>query len=68
MRTNEQFSSRWGLLAAAIGMAVGTGNIWRFPRVLAANGGGAFLIPWLVFLLLWSIPRLLGETAMGRHT
>lgn len=68
MRTKEQFSSRWGLLAAAIGMAVGTGNIWRFPRVLAANGGGAFLIPWLVFLLLWSIPLLMVETAMGRHT
>lgn len=53
---------------AAIGMAVGTGNIWRFPRVAAANGGGAFLIPWLVFLVLWSIPLLMVETAMGRHT
>ena len=41
---NEQFSSRWGILMAAIGMAVGTGNIWRFPRVAAENGGGAFLI------------------------
>ncbi|UCG67684.1 MAG: sodium-dependent transporter, partial [Deltaproteobacteria bacterium] len=47
---NEQFSTRWGILLAAIGMAVGTGNIWRFPRVAAANGGGAFLIAWLVFL------------------
>lgn len=41
---NEQWSSRWGLVFAAIGMAVGTGNIWRFPRVCATNGGGAFYI------------------------
>lgn len=68
MRTTEQFTSRWGLLVAAIGMAVGTGNIWRFPRIAASNGGGAFLIPWLVFLVLWSIPLLMVESAMGRHT
>jgi NSS family neurotransmitter:Na+ symporter len=67
MRTTEKFTSRWGLLLAAIGMAVGTGNIWRFPRIVAQNGGGAFLIPWLIFLLLWSIPLLMVETAMGRR-
>ncbi len=67
MQTKDMFTSRWGLLLAAIGMAVGTGNIWRFPRVVAQNGGGAFLIPWIVFLLLWSIPLLMVETAMGRH-
>ena len=38
----EQFASRWGLIATILGMAVGTGNIWRFPRELAACGGGAF--------------------------
>ncbi len=67
MKAPEQFTSRFGLLVAAIGMAVGTGNIWRFPRVAALNGGGEFLIPWLVFLLLWSIPLLMVETAMGRQ-
>jgi len=67
MQSKEMFTSRWGLLLAAIGMAVGTGNIWRFPRVVAQNGGGAFLIPWIVFLLIWSIPLLMVETAMGRH-
>ncbi len=41
---NSQFKSRFGFIAAAIGMAVGTGNMWRFPRVAAANGGGAFLV------------------------
>ena len=65
---NEQFSSRWGILMAAIGMAVGTGNIWRFPRVAAENGGGAFLIAWLVFMFAWSIPLVLTEFALGKHT
>lgn len=68
MATGERFSGRWGLIASAIGMAVGTGNIWRFPRVAADNGGGAFLIPWLLFLFLWSIPLLLVELGMGRTT
>ena len=64
----ERFATRWGLLAAALGMAIGTGNIWRFPRVCAQNGGGAFLIPWVLFLLLWSIPLLAAEFTIGRRT
>jgi NSS family neurotransmitter:Na+ symporter len=51
-----------------LGMAVGTGNIWRFPRVAATNGGGTFLFAWVVFLLLWSVPLILVEFAMGRET
>jgi len=47
-------------------MAIGTGNIWRFPRIVARNGGGCFLIPWLIFLFLWSVPLLMVEMAMGR--
>jgi len=49
-------------------MAIGTGNIWRFPRVIAQNGGGAFLITWILFLFLWSIPLLMAEFAIGRKT
>jgi len=64
----EVFSSRWGILLAVIGMAVGTGNIWRFPRVAAANGGGSFLIAWLVFMFAWSLPLVICEFAMGKHT
>ncbi len=67
MSKHEAFTSRWALLLAALGMAVGTGNIWRFPRILANQGGGAFLIPWLIFLFLWAIPLLMVEMAMGRH-
>ena len=65
---DDRFSSRWGILMASIGMAVGTGNIWRFPRVAAENGGGAFLIAWLVFMFAWSIPLVLTEFALGKHT
>ena len=61
------FTSRWGMLLAMLGMAVGTGNIWRFPRVAATNGGGSFLIAWATFLLLWSVPLIMIEFTMGKH-
>jgi neurotransmitter:Na+ symporter, NSS family len=64
----ETFSSRWGLILAGLGMAVGTGNMWRFPRIAAQNGGAAFLIPWIIFLFVWSIPLLVAEFAIGRGT
>jgi NSS family neurotransmitter:Na+ symporter len=64
----EHFSSRWGMILAMLGMAVGTGNIWRFPRVAATNGGGSFLVAWVVFLLLWSVPLILIEFALGKST
>ncbi|MBW3660312.1 MAG: sodium-dependent transporter [Gemmatimonadetes bacterium] len=54
------------MLLVMLGMAVGTGNIWRFPRIAATNGGGAFLVPWVVFLLAWSVPLLLVEFGMGK--
>ena len=66
MTKQETFSSRWGLIVVCLGMAVGTGNIWRFPRIVAQNGGAAFLIPWLIFLFSWSLPLLIAEFAIGR--
>lgn len=65
---DERFGSRLGMMLAMLGMAVGTGNIWRFPRVCASNGGGEFLVAWVVFLLLWSIPLILLEFGLGRKT
>lgn len=56
------------MFLAMLGMAVGTGNIWRFPRIAASNGGGSFLVAWVVFLLLWSVPLILVEFAMGKTT
>ena len=67
MEKQEHFTSRWALLLATIGMAIGAGNIWRFPR-LAGQYGGAFLIPWFIFLFLWSIPLIMIEFSLGRHT
>ncbi|HSR51093.1 MAG TPA: sodium-dependent transporter [Acidobacteriota bacterium] len=67
-RKVEHFTSRWGLLLSVIGIAVGTGNIWRFPRIAAANGGGSFLVPWVCFLFLWSIPLIMAEFAIGKKT
>lgn len=65
---SEVFTSRWGMLLAMLGMAVGTGNIWRFPRIAANNGGGSFLVAWVVFLLAWSIPLLILEFGLGKAT
>jgi len=65
-RSVSFFTSRFGMFVAMLGMAVGTGNIWRFPRVAASNGGGSFLVAWVVFLLLWSVPLIMVELAMGK--
>lgn len=63
---HEQFSSRWGIVLASLGMAIGAGNLWRFPR-LAGQYGGSFLLLWVVFLLIWSIPILLAEFSIGKQ-
>ncbi len=69
--TEQRFSSRLGMLLCVLGIAVGTGNIWRFPRIAAQNAGedgaGAFLVAWLVFLFLWSVPLIIAEYALGRR-
>ncbi|MFN3693808.1 MAG: sodium-dependent transporter, partial [Ignavibacterium sp.] len=67
MKQQEFFSSRWALIISVLGIAVGTGNIWRFSRVVAQNGGGSFLIPWVIFLLLWSVPLIIAEFAIGKY-
>lgn len=67
---DQRFSSRLGLLLSVLGIAVGTGNIWRFPRIAATNAGddgaGAFLLAWFIFLLVWSVPLIIAEYALGR--
>ncbi|NQV73903.1 sodium-dependent transporter [bacterium] len=66
----QRFSSRLGLILSVLGIAVGTGNIWRFPRIAATNAGdsgaGAFLLAWFIFLLVWSIPLIIAEYALGK--
>lgn len=63
----EQWTGQVGFILAAIGSAVGLGNIWRFPGVAYENGGGAFLIPYLVALLTAGIPILFLDYAVGHR-
>ncbi|WP_432477842.1 sodium-dependent transporter [Nocardioides sp. GXQ0305] len=66
-KTRGMFSSRRVFILAAIGSAVGLGNIWRFPYVAYENGGGAFIIPYLVALLTAGIPFLFLDYALGHR-
>jgi len=63
----ERWRSRSAFVMAAIGSAVGLGNIWRFPYVCYQNGGGAFLIPYLVALFTVGIPLLIVEFSIGQR-
>ncbi|MCO1600960.1 sodium-dependent transporter [Desulfosporosinus nitroreducens] len=65
MEVREQWGTRAGFILAAVGSAVGLGNIWRFPYVAYDNGGGAFFIPYLFALLTAGIPMLIMEFTMG---
>ena len=62
------FATRMGAVAAAVGSAVGLGNIWRFPYVVGDSGGGAFLIIYLVSVLLLGMPLLIAEFVIGRSS
>ena len=66
--TRENWSARSGFIIAAVGSAVGLGNIWRFPYVAYENGGGAFLIPYLVALLTAGLPLLFLDYAVGHRS
>lgn len=63
----EQWSSRLGFVFAAIGAAVGLGNIWRFPAVVGQNGGGAYLVPYLIAAFAFAVPLMILEISVGRH-
>lgn len=63
----ENWSSRSGFILAAVGSAVGLGNIWRFPYVAYDNGGGAFLIPYLIALLTAGLPLLYLDYVIGQR-
>ncbi len=62
----DSFGSKFGVIAAAAGSAIGLGNIWRFPYVVGENGGGAFLFVYLGFIFLIGIPVMLSEFVIGR--
>ncbi|MUV58079.1 sodium-dependent transporter [Halogeometricum sp. CBA1124] len=65
--TRETWATRMGFILAAVGSAVGLGNIWRFPWITAENGGSAFLAVYLGIVLLVGVPGLLGMFVVGRR-
>lgn len=67
-KKREGFGSKFGIIAAAAGSAVGLGNIYRFPCELGNNGGGAFLLVYLLIVLCLGVPVMLSELVIGRRT
>ncbi len=61
------FNSRWGFILASVGSAVGMANVWGFPNKLGSNGGGAFLLIYLLFIFIFSYVGLPAEFAIGRR-
>ncbi len=62
----ESFQSRLGFLLVSAGCAIGIGNVWRFPYVVGQNGGGLFVLLYLIFLVIMGLPVLTMELAVGR--
>lgn len=64
----EHWSSRLGFIMAAAGSAIGLGSLWRFPYITGQNGGGIFVLMYLIFTFFISLPVFLGELVIGRST
>ena len=62
-----QWSNRWMFILAATGSAVGLGNIWKFPYITGENGGGAFVLVYLVCIALIGLPIMMAEILMGKR-
>ena len=67
MKSTRNFASRWGFILVSVGSAVGMANVWGFPNKLGSNGGGAFLLIYLMFVVIFSYVGLPAEFAMGRR-
>ena len=65
-KQRESFGSRLGFILVSAGCAIGIGNVWRFPTVTGQNGGGIFVLFYLIFLVLMGLPVLTMELAVGR--
>ena len=62
----EHFASRIGFILVAAGCAIGLGNVWRFPYIVGQYGGAAFVLLYLLFLVVFALPILVMEFAVGR--
>jgi len=67
-KAREHWGSRMGFVLAAAGSAIGLGNIWKFPYITGENGGGAFVLVYLLCIALIGLPVMLCEITLGRHT
>lgn len=67
-KNSGSFTSNFGAIAAAAGSAIGLGNIWRFPYTVGANGGGAFLLLYIIFVFLIGVPIMMSEFVIGRRS
>lgn len=65
--TRESFASRLGVVATMIGVAVGLGNVWRFPYMVGKFGGASFVLVYALAVVLIGVPALMAEWALGRH-
>ncbi len=68
MENRGNFGTKLGVILATAGSAVGLGNIWRFPYMAGQNGGAAFILIYLVCIVLLGIPGMMGEFIIGRHS
>ena len=66
MSEKSQWGSKLGFILASAGSAIGLGAVWKFPYMTAANGGGGFLLVFLISTILIGFPLLLAEFALGR--
>lgn len=68
MATSIRFGSKWRFIIAVSASAVGLGNVWRFPYLAGENGGGAFVLMYIAFVLVLGLPLLMTEMGLGRLT
>ena len=66
MKEREKFSSRLGFILISAGCAIGIGNVWRFPYITGQYGGAAFVLIYLLFLVILGLPIMVMEFAVGR--
>ena len=62
----EHFSSKLGFVMAAVGSAIGLGILWKFPYVVGKNGGGLFLLSYIVCVIVIGLPLFIGELVLGK--